>query len=103
MLHNVSMHLAIAEQNQVVNRFLQGRKSLISLNTDVTKNQLDLSKYKTKEDRALVVTCLLMLKKIDSLLLELGPLAVKQFLIDLKHELLAPEPGVQLGLGSKRE
>ena len=29
-----------------------------------------------------------MLKKINSLLLELGPLAVKAYLMDLKHELL---------------
>jgi hypothetical protein len=35
-----------------------------------------------------MILCLIILKKINSLLIELGPLAVKAFLLDLKQDLL---------------
>jgi sensor histidine kinase regulating citrate/malate metabolism len=47
-----------------------------------------------------VILCLIILKKINSLLIELGPLAVKTFLLDLKSDLIATNGGI---LGQKRE
>lgn len=46
-----------------------------------------------------MILCLIILKKVNSLLLELGPLAVKTFLLDLKSDLISKSGIV---LGSKR-
>ena len=47
-----------------------------------------------------IILCLIILKKVNSLLIELGPLAVKCFLLDLKADLLAGNGNI---LGSKRD
>lgn len=47
-----------------------------------------------------MILCLIILKKVNSLLLELGPLAVKTFLLDLKQDLIAKDGGI---LGLKRQ
>lgn len=46
-----------------------------------------------------MILCLIILKKVNSLLIELGPLAVKSFLLDLKTDLLAKDGEI---LSSKR-
>lgn len=55
----------------------------------MTKQKLDISKLPTQDDKALTILSLIILKKINSLLIELGPLAVKVFLLDLKEDLIA--------------
>ena len=47
-----------------------------------------------------MILCLIILKKVNSLLIELGPLAVKSFLLDLKADLLAKDGNI---LSSKRQ
>lgn len=47
----------------------------------------------------LLILCLIILKKVNSLLIELGQLAVKVFMKDLKHDLLKGSTNV---LGDKR-
>ena len=50
---------------------------------------LDIAKLPHHDDKVIVILCLIILKKINSLLIELGPLAVKTFLLDLKSDLIA--------------
>jgi hypothetical protein len=72
---------------------------LIELNCDVTKSELDISKIPKQEEKVLLILCLIILKKVNSLLIELGQLAVKLFMMDLKHDLLKGNSNV---LGDKR-
>ena len=76
------------EQNIDIVKFLKGRRNLIELNSTWTKAGIDIAEFKTNEDKLLILLCLIMLKKVNSLLIELGPLAVKTFFMDLKHDLL---------------
>jgi len=62
---------------------------LIELDATVTKQLLDVAELPTQDDKVIVIMCLIILKKINSLLIELGPLAVKTFLLDLKTDLIA--------------
>ena len=62
---------------------------MIELDSKLTKQKLDISKLPTQDDKALTILSLIILKKINSLLIELGPLAVKVFLLDLKEDLIA--------------
>jgi hypothetical protein len=62
---------------------------LIELDATVTKQLLDVAELPTQDDKVIVIMCLIVLKKINSLLIELGPLAVKTFLLDLKTDLIA--------------
>jgi hypothetical protein len=62
---------------------------LIELDATVTKQLLDVAELPTQDDKIIVIMCLIVLKKINSLLIELGPLAVKTFLLDLKTDLIA--------------
>jgi hypothetical protein len=71
-----------------VAKFLRGRKELITLNQVVTKQELDIQKLKTQDEKVIMILCLIILKKINSLLIELGPLAVKTFLLDLLSDLM---------------
>jgi len=66
-----------------------GRRKLIELDATVTKQLLDVAELPTQDDKVIVIMCLIILKKINSLLIELGPLAVKTFLLDLKTDLIA--------------
>lgn len=61
---------------------------MISLNNNFTKEQLSISSFKSYEDKVLVIFCIIIVKNINNLLLEIGPLAVKAFFIDLKRDLL---------------
>jgi hypothetical protein len=83
-------------------KFLSGRKNLIELNPTVTKAVLDISRLDSLEDKVLIILSLIMLKKINSLLIELGPLAVKTFFMDLKHDLLVYNKEASQ-LGSKKD
>lgn len=62
---------------------------MIELDATVTKQLLDVAELPTQDDKIIVIMCLIVLKKINSLLIELGPLAVKTFLLDLKTDLIA--------------
>lgn len=62
---------------------------MIELDATVTKQLLDVAELPTQDDKVIVIMCLIVLKKINSLLIELGPLAVKTFLLDLKTDLIA--------------
>lgn len=68
---------------------MRGRRNLIELDATVTKQLLDVAELPTQDDKVIVIMCLIVLKKINSLLIELGPLAVKTFLLDLKTDLIA--------------
>lgn len=46
-----------------------------------------------------MILCLIVLKKVNSLLIELGPVAVKTFLLDLKSDLISKNGTI---LGTKR-
>jgi hypothetical protein len=69
-------------------KFLNGRKQLISLDNDFTKEKLTISSFTSYEDKVLVIFCIIIVKNINNLLLEIGPLAVKAFFQDLKRDLL---------------
>ena len=69
-------------------KFLNGRKQMISLNNDYTKERLSISSFKSYEDKVLVIFCIIIVKSINNLLLEIGPLAVKAFFTDLKRDLI---------------
>ncbi len=68
---------------------MRGRRNLIELDATVTKQLLDVAELPSQDDKVIVIMCLIVLKKINSLLIELGPLAVKTFLLDLKTDLIA--------------
>lgn len=61
---------------------------MISLNNDFTKEKLNISSFQSYEDKVLVIFCIIIVKNINNLLLEIGPLAVKAFFSDLKKDLL---------------
>lgn len=61
---------------------------MIELDPNVTKQLLDVAELPSQDDKVIVILCLIILKKINSLLIELGPLAVKTFLLDLKTDLM---------------
>ena len=69
-------------------KFLNGRKQMIELNNDFTKEKLSISSFSSYEDKVLVIFCIIIVKNINNLLLEIGPLAVKAFFQDLKKDLL---------------
>jgi len=71
---------------------------MIALDTDYTKDKLTISSFKSYEDKVLVIFCIIIVKNINNLLLELGPLAVKAFFQDLKRDLLG---GMRNEKGSK--
>ena len=76
------------EQDTQVLKFLNGRKQMISLNNDFTKERLSISSFKSYEDKVLIIFCIIIVKNINNLLLEIGPLAVKAFFTDLKRDLI---------------
>jgi hypothetical protein len=90
-LHETSLNVALFEQDTNVVKFLRGRKNLIELKPEVTKASLDISKLKTNDEKVILILCLIVIKKINSLLIELGPLAVKTFLLDLLADLVKKE------------
>ena len=75
------------QDTQVVN-FLNGRKQLIELDSNYSKKQIDMSQFTKHEDKLLLLLCIIILKNVNNLLIEIGPLAVKAFVLDLKHDLL---------------
>jgi len=86
-------------------KFLNGRKQLISLDNDYTKDKLTISSFTSYEDKVLVIFCIIIVKNINNLLLEIGPLAVKAFFQDLKRDLLGGKTdknGRQYGLKSEQ-
>jgi hypothetical protein len=76
------------DQDTQVLKFLNGRNKLIQLDSQYTKANLNIQDFKNYEDRVLVILCIIILKNINNLLIEIGPLAVKAFLLDLKRDLL---------------
>jgi ERCC4-related helicase len=100
LLNESTLDVATLEQDNRVAQFLRGRRNLIELDVNQTKQSLEISKLASFEDKVLVILCLIILKKVNSLLIELGPLAVKCFLLDLKADLLANNSNI---LGPKRD
>lgn len=72
---------------------------MIALDSDYTKDKLTISSFKSYEDKVLVIFCIIIVKNINNLLLEIGPLAVKAFFQDLKRDLLG---GMKNEKGSKQ-
>jgi hypothetical protein len=52
---------------------------MIALDSDFTKDKLTISSFKHYEEKVLVIFCIIIVKNINNLLLEIGPLAVKVF------------------------
>lgn len=61
---------------------------MIELNSDITKERVSISSFSSYEDKVLLIFCIIIVKNINNLLLEVGPLAVKAFFSDLKRDLL---------------
>lgn len=78
----------VEEQDSQVLKFLNGRKQMIELNSDITKERVSISSFRSYEDKVLLIFCIIIVKNINNLLLEVGPLAVKAFFSDLKRDLL---------------
>ena len=91
---------ASEEQDTQVVKFLNGRKQLIELDSDYTRNSLDIASFKSYEDQVLIIFCIIMLKNTNNLLIEIGQLAVKAFFLDLKRDLLTQKSSK---LGNKRD
>lgn len=87
-LNETTLSVATFEQDTNVVKFLRGRKNLIELKPEVTKASLDISKLRTQDEKVILILCLIIIKKINSLMIELGPLAVKTFLLDLMSDLM---------------
>ena len=68
--------------------FLNGRKQLIELDSNYSKKEIDMSLFPKYEDKLMLLLCIIILKNVNNLLIEIGPLAVKAFVLDLKHDLL---------------
>ena len=83
-------------------KFLNGRKQLIELDSEFTKTSLDIASFKNYEDQVLVIFCIILLKNTNNLLIELGSLAVKAFLLDLKRDLLVSQKSSKLGEKCKK-
>lgn len=88
---------ASEEQDTQVVKFLNGRKQLIELDSEFTRNSLDIASFKSYEDQVLIIFCIIMLKNTNNLLIEIGPLAVKAFFLDLKRDLLVTQKTSKLG------
>ena len=69
-------------------KFLGGHKKMIELDVDYTRSNLSLSSFQSYEDKILLVFCIIIVKNINNLLLELGPFAVRAFLMDVKKDFL---------------
>lgn len=67
------------------------------MDTNYTRQVLDIAKFEIPEDRVLVLVCIIILKNVNTLLIELGPIGIKAFLLDLKHDLLEAITSNQLG------
>lgn len=86
-LSNSVISLTREEQDTQVLNFLNGRKQLIELDCTYSKNEIDITKFEKYEDQLLLLLCIIILKNVNNLLIEIGPLAVKAFVLDLKHDL----------------
>lgn len=75
---------------------------MIELDNDFTKEKLSISSFKNYEDKVLIIFCIIIVKNINNLLLEIGPLAVKAFFQDLKHDLLSGLKGSGAEVGKTR-
>lgn len=80
--------------------FLNGRKSLIELDCTYSKKEIDIARFDRYEDQLLLLLCIIILKNVNNLLIEIGPLAVKAFVLDLKHDMW--EGSTQM-LGDKKQ
>lgn len=69
-------------------RFLKGRFKLLDVNTNVTKNVIELSELEAPDQRAIVILVLMLLKNLNNLILELGELGVNHFLRDLENDFM---------------
>ena len=96
----------LEEQDTHVLKFLNGRKQMIELNNSFTKEHLSIHSFSSYEDKVLLIFCIIIVKNINNLMLELGPLAVKTFFLDLKKDLLSSmqkKESNRGGLGLKSE
>lgn len=76
------------EQDSLVLKFLNGHKKMIELDVDFTRQNLSIASFESYEDKVLLIFCIIIVKNINNLLLELGPLAVKAFFMDVKKDFL---------------
>ena len=69
-------------------KFLNGHKKMIELDVNYTRENLSMTSFSSYEDKVLLIFCIIIVKNINNLLLELGPLAVKAFFMDVKKDFL---------------
>ena len=70
------------------------------MDSEFTRNSLDIASFKNYEDQVLIIFCIILLKNTNNLLIEIGPLAVKAFFLDMKRDLLTQKTNK---LGNKRD
>ena len=88
MINDSAYGISEEEQDSQVLNFLNGRKQLIELDCSYSKKEIDISLFKKYEDQVLIILCIIIIKNVNNLLIEIGPIAVKAFILDLKHDLL---------------
>lgn len=69
-------------------KFLKKRHELISLDLDYVKASISLSDFPERDDKILLIFCIILLRNANNLILELGPPAFDRFVLDEKHLLL---------------
>ena len=67
------------------------------MDSEFTRNSLDIASFKNYEDQVLIIFCIILLKNTNNLLIEIGPLAVKAFFLDMKRDLLVTQKSSKLG------
>lgn len=69
-------------------KFLKKRYELISLDIDFVKAHIDIRNFLEKDDKILLIYCIILLKNANNLILELGPYSFVRFVIDTQKQLL---------------
>lgn len=61
---------------------MKKRYELISLDIDYVKTHVDFRNFVNKDDKILLIYCVMLLKNANNLILELGPYSFGQFVLD---------------------
>jgi len=63
-------------------KFLKKRYELIALDIDYVKGHIDVRSFASKDDKILLIYCIILLKNANNLILELGPYSFTRFVED---------------------
>lgn len=69
-------------------KFLKKRHEFISLDMDYVRTHIDIKNFTEKDDKILLIYCIVQLKNANNLILELGPYSYLRFVLDTKTQLL---------------